>query len=282
MRAWSVIVRFVWLLGAWLATFPAVQAATVRHVEDGKTVFEFDIPEGWEQRPGNGDEDYVIVDSTGGSMLQVTLGEDSAEAREAAVASTKEQAAENYQNVEWLAPMAVNFRREPGETHLAKATDADGNEIGLVLSFVKLGTDVHLEVWMALLKADEQAKRVDDIFRSLRLPEAPISAAQAQVRDCLYSTGAIKTEITRYYAEHELQFPPANQFRDPEGSRYCAPVTHDDSGQIILTMRTDASVDAEVRGLELQYQPIFTDGFISSWRCSTDAAHSGYLPNGCR
>lgn len=170
MHAWSVGVRRALLLSVWLATAMSVQAATLRHVEDRKTVFEADYPDHWELREGgSGDEGYSI-DSPGGSMLQLTLYDGTQEGRDAAFEGTKEFVAEHYQGAVWDEIKPINLRAEPGQLLAGKAIDSDGREVYLILSFLTLGDDLHLEVWLTGVMNDPEIQRLGEITRSLRVP----------------------------------------------------------------------------------------------------------------
>lgn len=170
MHAWPMVVRGVLLLSVWLATAMSVQAATLRHVEDGKTVFEADYPDNWALREGgNGDEGYSI-DSPGDSMLQLTLYDGTQEGRDAAFEGTKEFVAEHYQGAVWDEIKPINLLAEPGQLLAGKAIDSEGREVYLILSFVTLDKDLHLEVWLHGVMNDPEIKRLGEITRSLRVP----------------------------------------------------------------------------------------------------------------
>ena len=106
--------------------------------------------------------------------------------------------------------------------------------------------------------------------------------ARAQVSEAIVAAGQLKTALSDYRVSNG-GWPSTNRFADTVGGRYYASLSHDDSGQIEVTMRNSPPVNQRARGFVLRLSPVLGggDAGIVSWTCST-SGNPLLLPSGCQ
>jgi hypothetical protein len=144
-----LLLSFVALLAA-----PSAQAVVLGYPTPEDASFLVDVPDDWEVEPGEGEGDYVHVNSPDGVYLAFRTIPGSEDAIKDAIAESAAYLQENYQEVTLADPKQAQQAGRKGFYIDGSGKDADGVDVTFRMAWVALDGEIG-EIWFAAPLSDK-------------------------------------------------------------------------------------------------------------------------------
>lgn len=154
-----------------LVATPLAQAAVLGYPSTEDARFLVDLPDDWEVEPGEGEGDYVHVNSPSGVYLAFRTLPGTEDAINEAIEDSKVYIQENYTDVKLTEPVKAAQAGLQAFYVDAYGKDQEDSEVTIRMAFIGLGDGLIGEIWFAAPLDDKEGlAAAGKVINSFRKP----------------------------------------------------------------------------------------------------------------